>query len=204
MEDLTDFQKWAQNNQEQISGFSVTMPHKKNICRYAESNYPVGNFYLPAENRVLNSDLVAFHKAIIHLKLDIHFKVLIIGSGATAEAALISFKNFPDLNITSRNQKECNKFSEIYNCNVLNPADLSSISFDLIINCTPLGMAGENPLAVFNIKPPRKVIDLPYTDSDTPLIEFCKENKIESVNGHTFWHWQSQLHIEEFLKCLPI
>jgi 3-dehydroquinate dehydratase type I len=203
VEDIKDFLNWVADNKANICGLSVTMPYKREICRYVPCNYPVGNLFLPEKNLVLNSDVTAFYEAIFQLQICNNKRILILGTGATAEAALIAFKDFTEITLSGRNHQSGNQLAEKYNCRFSAPFDLSSFEYELLINCTPLGMLGENPLKIYNINPPHQAIDLPYRETDTPLINYCKEKGIKYISGQTFWNWQSKLQIEEFNKCLP-
>ena len=154
VEDFTDFLNWTVVNKANICGLSITMPYKREICRNIPSTYPVGNLFLPGKDLVLNSDIAAFYEAIFQLKINNNKPILILGTGATAEAALIAFKDFTDVTISGRNHQSGKQLIQKYKCRFVAPFDLRSLDFELLINCTPLGMSGENPLEIYNINPP--------------------------------------------------
>jgi 3-dehydroquinate dehydratase type I len=200
--DLSDFRSWLELNINQIYGLSITMPYKKAICEATDSDLPIGNLYLPQTGQVLNTDLAAFKEALLYLQISYEKNILILGSGASAESALITLKDFDHVFISGRNQERGIKLGTIYNRKFVQPAILNSIKIDVLINCTPVGMCGENLLATYNIDLPEKVIDLPYNKTDTPLITSCKKSDFAFVDGVTFWKWQAKLQVEEFNKCL--
>ena len=87
-----------------------------------------------------------------------------------------------------------------YNRVFLPPPQLKSQNFDMLINCTPLGMKGENPLELYEINLPDYVIDLPYSKEKTPLCEICLRENLEYIDGKEFWRLQAKLQIEELSK----
>ena len=76
--------------------------------------------------------------------------------------------------------------------------------FDVIINCTPIGMNNEDFLKKTKLLLPKMVIDLPYTEKNTLLINYCIENEIKYVDGEKFWKWQAEIQLEKFINALQI
>jgi len=199
---FSDFWNWIRSNKTFIAGLSITMPFKKEICKFSNSNIAVGNLYLADSEKVVNTDLTAFKQSIFTLQISNTDNILILGSGATAETALIAFNDFKNVYISGRNQKTALQLEHKYNCSFITSPDLKSYEFDLLINCTPLGMKGENPLDIFQINLPGKVIDLPYSKNDTPLVNDCHNKHIACVDGSTFWQWQAKQQLEGFIRCI--
>ena len=71
---------------------------------------------------------------------------------------------------------------------------------DILINCTPLGSDQEDVLGLLNLKYPGKVIDLPYSRNQIPLIKTCLQNSIPNIDGKKFWKWQAEAQEEIFIK----
>ncbi|KQC06733.1 MAG: hypothetical protein APR54_06770 [Candidatus Cloacimonas sp. SDB] len=201
---FSDFWNWIQFNKTSIAGLSITMPFKKEICKFTNCNNAVGNLYLADRKQVLNTDLTAFKKSIFTLQISQSDKILMLGSGATAETALFAFKAFKNVNISGRNQTTALELEHKYNCSFIPSHDLQSYEFDVFVNCTPLGMKGENPLDIYQINLPEKVIDLPYRTKNTPLINNCRQKHIACVDGLTFWQWQAKQQIEGFVRCISL
>ena len=209
---LDDFLYWIRKSKFRFYGFSVTMPHKKKIgnekrkkrkeeddfSNEGENEFPVYNLFLPEKNEFFNTELIAFQKAIKFLKIKINEKILIFGSGGSAETALFAFQKFPLVYLSSRNENMGRKLSEKFWRNFISQRKPNSKKFDIIINCTPLGMNNEDFLRITNLSLSTKIIDLPYGEEKTPLIKECETQKALFVDGRMFWKWQAEMQLKIF------
>lgn len=186
VEDSADFKHWISSADINFYGFSITMPFKRTF-----SPKPI-NLFRP-NNILLNTDKDAFEKARKYLNIKGKDKILILGSGGSSETAL-SVLTDHQVYLMGRNKKRINEMKVKYACKQAEP----KIKYDVLINCTPLGIRGENFLKNTNLDLPKKIIDLPYTDSDTFLIKMCKEKGNSYVDGKMFWKWQAERQLEEF------
>jgi 3-dehydroquinate dehydratase type I len=194
IDDIDDFKNWFEHCtfKEKFYGFSVTMPFKKQI---KPSNKPI-NLFLPKSISCQNTDMIAFHKAIDKLEIDNQTRILIYGNGGSAETALEALKKYKNVYVCARIQK--NNFSTDREFLAINKAQ--QMEFDLLINCTPIGMNGEDFRQETGITNFKKVIDLPYQKESTKLIQYCRSNSIPFVDGIQFWQWQVEKQLEEFIK----
>jgi shikimate 5-dehydrogenase len=185
-------------------GFSVTMPFKKEITKLLDpqdsANHPV-NLFLPKSKRTFNSDIEAFLKCIHYLNIKTKNKILVFGSGATSESALMALADY-SVFITSRNEHKGKELAVKYSRKFTLINEINQIDFIILINCTPYGMNNEDVLAELRIALPEKVIDLPYKEKNTLLIKHCIENEIDYVDGKMFWKWQAELQLKKFLNEL--
>jgi len=196
--DLADFLKWQKTVENKTFGFSITMPFKTEIANLVEADERNINLYLPSENSSYNSDKIALQKSLDYLQVGTDDKILVYGSGATAEMVLQVLDSHSNVFLKSRNSDKVKKLTAIYNL----PEAGEDKQFDLIINCTPIGMKGEDFLKETGLKPIHSFIDLPYSRQKTTIIELCLKNKIEFVDGQMFWQWQSEKQLAEFIKVL--
>ena len=205
-DDLPDFMNWFNNTdfRDRFYGFSVTMPFKKEITKLLDPqdliNPPV-NLFLPKSKRTFNSDIEAFLKCIHYLNIKTKNKILILGSGATAESALMALVDY-SICITSRKEQKGKELAAKYSKEFIPINEIDQYDFVILINCTPLGMNDEDVLAKLRIKLPEKVIDLPYKEKNTLLIKHCIENEIDYVDGKMFWKWQAESQLKKFLNEL--
>ena len=205
-DDLSDFMNWFNNAdfRDRFYGFSVTMPFKKEITKLLDpqdsANYPI-NLFLPQSKRTFNSDIEAFLKCIRYLSIKPKNKVLVFGSGATVESALIALAGY-SVFITSKNEHKGKELVEKYYRKYIPINEINQFDFVILINCTPLGMNNEDVLAKLRIKLPKKIIDLPYKEKNTLLIKHCIENEINYVDGKMFWKWQAESQLKKFLNEL--
>ncbi len=218
VENFDVFWKWINNSKLDFYGFSITMPYKREAGerkretgksgfaalrrdrQYKE--FSVVNLYLPKTNEFLNTDLIAFRKAFEYLQIKKDDKILVYGSGGTAETALFVFQEFPDIYLSGRNEKIGKELAAKYNAEFIPQINLSKEGFDLIINCTSIGMNNEDFLKITNLKLPAKIIDLTYTDRKTPLIQRCEQENIPFVDGKMFWKRQAEKQLEKFVNVV--
>ena len=194
--ELPDFRQWLDSCRfkDKFYGFSITMPYKKSFIRKTI------NLYIPNRDFYLNTDQEAFYKALDANFITLKDTILVVGSGAMAKTALSVFKGFQNLTLTCRNISSGQILTEKFNCDFLKISQAKNQSFDLLINCTALGMNGEDFIQETGICNFKKVIDLPYHEGDTKLIEFCKNHEIPFIDGKQFWQWQAKRQLEEFMK----
>ncbi|MBC8385212.1 MAG: type I 3-dehydroquinate dehydratase [Candidatus Cloacimonetes bacterium] len=225
VEDFEDFWFWIENSNIDFYGFSITMPFKREAGERKRETGKSGffafhrdsqkkefsavNLYLPKTNEFLNTDFNAFQKAFDYLQIKEKDKILIYGSGGTAETALYVLQDFFNVSVSSRNEKAGKELAAKYSVKFKSQGILCRDNFDLVINCTPVGMNNEDLLAILNIQLHAKIIDLPYSNQETPLIQKSEKDKIPFVDGKMFWKWQAEKQLKEFaaqiciLKCNP-
>lgn len=197
-EDILELLKYKQFK---FYGFSLTMPHKKTIPALLDF-HRISNLYILENGSFFNTDSIALNKAIEYLKIPKGTNVLIIGSGATATMAIETLQDNFNISLYSRNSFQASRLSLKYKLINLQLADLEKRNFTVLINCTPIGMNFENLMDTYPIKKPEYVIDLPYSNDNTPLIQYCKNNNIPYVDGNKFWLWQSENQMEMFLEII--
>ncbi len=204
VEDLDDFWDWFEWSKKRYKfyGLTFTMPFKTIIAEKLQSQLPTVNLYLPTKNEIFNTDAIAFQKSIQYLKIKSKDKILIFGSGSTAETALFSLTKFKNITISGRNMKIGKLLASKYNNEFIPLKHAVNLTFDLIINCTPIGMNNEHFFESANLQFPMKIIDLPYSDKKTPLIQKCEQEKIPFVDGKIFWKWQAKTQLEKFLEII--
>jgi len=202
--DFNDFWDWFEMSKKKYKfyGLTFTMPFKTIIAKKLQFHLPTANLYLPTKKGIFNTDAVAFQKSIQYLKIKNSDKILIFGTGSTAETALFSLNKFNNIAISGRNMKIGKWLAAKYNREFIFLKNIVNISFDLVINCTPIGMNNEHFFESTNLQFPSKIIDLPYSDKKTPLIQKCEQEKIPFVDGKTFWKWQAEIQLKKFMKIL--
>lgn len=188
--DISNFKELLQKCKfkNKFFGFSITMPFKQKI---AEKNETF-NLYLPKTNRFLNTDKFAFQIALNKLKIKRNDKILVFGFGGSAHAVLEVLADFKNVHVFSRSAENSGNYISLN--------ETKKQTFDLLINCTPIGMKGEDFVAEVGIQSFKKVIDLPYQNENTKLVKFCKKNKIPYVDGKQFWKWQAERQLQEFKR----
>jgi 3-dehydroquinate dehydratase type I len=187
VDNFSDFSNFINKNfPSQCYGFSVTMPHK--ITAAQNSYLEVVN--LITNTGVFNTDVIAMKKSLEYLKISQQDRILIIGTGAMAKITFNLLKNYTNIYVTGKNIQE----KEIpMTFRKITLTKINKIQFDCIINCTPIGLQGENFIEYFNLKYPTKIIDLPYSKKDNVLSN-------NYISGKQFWKWQSEKQLDIFKK----
>ena len=175
-----------------ISGFSVSMPFKEKILKKVDilddSVKKTGsvNTVLVNNKKLIgyNTDLVGAEKAVKKIKITKKDNILICGSGGTSRTIsyiLRKKSNFKNVYIFSRNKKTSKKL--IKNLNLLKFNHKKK--YDILINCTPLGMANEKkiPFPESYIKNCKGVIDFVNNPPNTSLIKLAKKHNKKFVDG---------------------
>lgn len=218
VEDQEDFFNWLEIIQHinKLYGFSITMPLKNNLSnRFRNVRKPVNlmsvlsnktqnierhihnnntiDSQLPYNNPELffNTDQYAMRRSFEALNVRAEERIIIFGYGGTAETALMVSVSFKNVYLTGRNLVKGSIVAKKYGRRFIEIERLSEMSFDLIINCSPLGRRNEDFMRATGLNGFKKTIDLPYINGSTPLIQYCRGQKIPYVSGKLFWQWQS-------------
>lgn len=176
----------------EYDGFFVTKPYKNDIKCYLDAvNTECGvNLVRCADKSGYNTDGAGFKRALDRAfngadKID---SALVLGSGgaaySVAEALINRGKRVYVLNRTLMNAaKMCSALgSELY---VNQPAEL-------IVNCTSVGLNGEDVLASLCVLPEFKyAYDLIYSPPDTPFLRRCRQAGAATANGRDMLVYQA-------------
>ena len=190
-DDLADLIYFIMNSKLRFYGLSITMPYK-----YLQSQNTPINTYLIKTNKYTNTDILAFTDSFYQLKTSTDDRVLLIGSGASTESALIALKQsnhqMDKVFISARNHERIAYLTDKYSISKLD----NNLHFDLLINCSPVDIYSRK-LDIKQISY-HSLINLPYTISQTAL------PMSNSIDGKAFWRlqakYQEQLFNQEILS----
>ena len=178
-----------------LQGLSVTMPFKQAIMPLLEKTDPLSakigacNTVLRAQDGKLygfNTDVAGITGPLEKRMALKGAKVLVLGAGGSARAAVFGLKDKgADVYILNRNPEAAQKLAKQAGAKVMRRDALAKASFDIVINATSVGMAGNDapPLlepAELNAK---LVFDLVYNPIETPLIQMARQKNIPVVTG---------------------
>ncbi len=179
-----------------FAGLSVTMPCKEDIIPLMDivdaTAQKIGavNTVVREENgwKGTNTDCTGAIKAL-EAKVDLKDKnVLIIGSGGTAKA--IGFgvvAKGARLTVTyNRNKERGVKLAEELNCQLASVHDIGDHDYDVLINCSPVGMSPRTDTTPFsngNLKPGMVVFDSVYNPPETRLIKEARNAGCTVISG---------------------
>ena len=176
-----------------LSGFSVTIPHKRKIIRYLDTVDPLAR-RIGAVNTVwrkagkwrgTNTDAEAVVRPLAKLVDLAKASVLIVGNGGAAHSAACALADAGSkLAITGRNQDRVRAFARTLGAENLTLDQARTKHFDVVINATSVGMWPNVKDCVFPDAIPGDVVfDMVYNPLETELIRRAKAQGKQVVPG---------------------
>ena len=192
-----------------IQGLSVTMPLKQEIMAHLEHTDPLSakigacNTVLRQEGKLygFNTD-VAGITGPLEKRLSLRgAKVLVLGAGGAARAAVFGIHDKgAEVFILNRTPETAQKLARQAGAKTIKKEALAKTNFDVIINATPVGMAGNK--ATHLIEPgdlnTRLVFDLVYNPLETPLLRMARQANIPIITGIEMFVQQGARQFEIF------
>jgi 3-dehydroquinate dehydratase/shikimate dehydrogenase len=178
-----------------IQGLSVTMPLKQDVIPFLERTDPLSQ-RIGAVNTIrrmedgkfygFNTDVAGIINPLerrLNLK---DAKVLVLGAGGAARAAVFGCRDKgAEVHILNRTPETAQKLAKQSGAKVIKREAIAKTGFDVIINATPLGMAGSKgnlPLGPEDLVA-RYVFDLVYNPIETPLLRMARQKGIAVISG---------------------
>jgi 3-dehydroquinate dehydratase/shikimate dehydrogenase len=209
-----------------VHGYSVTIPHKEvaaTLAREAEPNVQVtnsantlvrredGKFYAANTDFAASVDSLKAHlteraKDGPSVQLS-QLSVLILGAGGVARSiAYALHREGAQITITCRTYERAQKLAEDVKCKAVDWHARHSITCDVLINCTPVGMhpnVDESPCHFSILKPGMTVFDTIYTPETTLLIREARVRGCDTITGVDMFVRQAARQIELFTGEVP-
>jgi 3-dehydroquinate dehydratase/shikimate dehydrogenase len=192
-----------------LQGVSITMPLKEDILTHLEQTDAL-SAKIGAVNtlRLLDGKLFGFNTDVagiigpLEKRLPLRgAKVLVLGAGGAARAAVFGVRDRgADVYILNRTSETAQKLARQSGSHVLRRDALGKTQFDVIINATPVGMAGNKApqlLEPEHLKT-RLVFDLVYNPLETPLIRMARQQSIPIITGVEMFVQQGARQFEIF------
>lgn len=178
-----------------LQGLSITMPLKEEILPHLEHTDPLSakigacNTLLRAQDGKLygfNTD-VAGITGPLEKRLALNgSKILVLGAGGVARAAVFGLREKgAEVFLLNRTAERAQKLARQAHARTIKKEALSKTQFDVIINATPIGMAGHkgSQLLEANDLRTRLVFDLVYHPLETPLLRMARQQNIPVITG---------------------
>ena len=192
-----------------LQGVSITMPLKEDILPHLEQTDAL-SAKIGAVNtlRLLDGKLFGFNTDVagiigpLEKRLPLRgARVLVLGAGGAARAAVFGVRDRgADVYILNRTSETAQKLARQSGSHVLRRDALGKTQFDVIINATPVGMAGNKApqlLEPEHLKT-RLVFDLVYNPLETPLIRMARQLQIPIITGVEMFVQQGARQFEIF------
>jgi len=177
-----------------IRGLSITMPYKQDIVDALSNSDPLTRQIGACNTLVRSQDgkLYGFNTdvagVLVPLEQRIELqgaKVLLIGAGGVARAAAFGLKNKgAEVFITNRTPEKGQSLARQVKAKYVKRADVAKMSFDVIINATPLGMGSnrQTPLEDKELNT-KYLFDLVYVPAETKLAKMARAKNIQVIPG---------------------
>ena len=192
-----------------IQGLSVTMPLKQEIMAHLERTDPL-SAKIGACNTVLRQEgkLYGFNTDVAGITIPIEkrlslrgAKVLVLGAGGAARAAVFGCRDKgAEVFILNRTPETAQKLARQSGSKTIKKDALAKTTFDVIINATPLGMAGQKGAQMLEPKDlnTKLVFDLVYNPLETPLLRMARQQNIPIITGIEMFVQQGARQFEIF------
>src|SRR3984957_5089833 len=178
-----------------IQGLSVTMPLKQEIMEHLEKTDPLSakigacNTVLRAQDGKLygfNTDVAGIIGPLEKRMSLRGAKALVLGAGGAARAAVFGLRDKgAEVFILNRTPETAAKLAKQSGAKTIKKDALAKAPFDVIINATPIGMAGQKGAQVLEAKDlnTKLVFDLVYNPVETPLLRAARQQSIPIITG---------------------
>lgn len=176
-----------------LSGFSVTLPHKRRIMRYLDYVDPLAR-RIGAVNTVwrkagkwrgANTDAAAVSGPLSKMLKLPKATVLIVGNGGAARGAACALSDAgAKVSLTGRNPDRVRALARLVGGESLSQEQLATRHFDVVINATPIGMWPNVNECFFPENIPGEIVfDLVYNPLETLMIKRAREQGKQVVPG---------------------
>jgi 3-dehydroquinate dehydratase/shikimate dehydrogenase len=193
-----------------IQGLSVTMPLKQEIMAHLERTDPLSakigacNTVVRAQDGKLygfNTD-VAGITGPLEKRMSLRgAKVLVLGAGGAARAAVFGLRDKgAEVFILNRTSEKAQKLARQSGSKTIKKDAVAKTTFDVIINATPIGMAGIKAPQMLEAKDlnTKLVFDLVYNPLETPLLRLARQKGIPIITGIEMFVQQGARQFEIF------
>ena len=207
-----------------FSGLNITIPHKEKVTEICDELSESARI-LQAVNLITfknnliygdNTDGGGFVESFMEDFPDINLSGLrigILGAGGAAKSIALSLskENPKKIFVFNRNIDRAEKLVEKVNFHAAEPfhiddIDLKKLSFDLLINATPVGMAGMTDTNFINFKNIEGIeifADIVYNPENTENIILARSQNIKTMGGLGMLLYQAIPSFESFFGVRP-
>ncbi|MDO5853920.1 MAG: shikimate dehydrogenase, partial [Thermoplasmata archaeon] len=177
-----------------IRGMNVTIPFKQDIMDHIDavdkdaSAIGAVNTVVNDNGRLTgyNTDVLGIHKALECAGFEAEDRrVLVMGTGGAARAC-VHYMNTRgcDVTVTGRNPEKGTALASDFGAVFRDPKSVSTMMYDLVVNCTPVGMYsdGPYPINISTIQSEQAVFDMTY-GKETPLVRHALDKGCKVARG---------------------
>ena len=194
-----------------IFGMNVTIPFKRLVIPYldeltqnAKITQSVNTIYM-SKKKIFgdNTDIFGFETPLIDEGFNAENKqALVLGAGGVSTSVILALKNLgiPKITLMNRTKDKALNIKQIFND--IEVRDWGErINFDLVVNCTSLGLNNEEIGINLNDVKGKIFYDIIYKPKTKFLINAEKNNK--TIDGKMMFIYQAQKSFEIWHGVLP-
>lgn len=183
-----------------FDGFNVTIPYKRDVMAYLDEvtgdAFDCGavNTVLTATRQGFNTDGMGF---LLMLRLAgievVGKKILVLGGGGSGRSTAAALKTAGATVYVYQRRRE--KLEELCNeLGVLPTGDPESGGYDIVINCTGVGMhdsEGTSPVSAKAFAGACHAVDLIYVPAESEFLRLARMQGISTLNGQAMLFYQA-------------
>jgi 3-dehydroquinate dehydratase-1/3-dehydroquinate dehydratase/shikimate dehydrogenase len=199
-----------------LRGMNVTIPHKESIIPYLDALDPIAK-RVGAVNTIVNekgqltgknTDVTGLEQALLAAGADpVGKKVLVIGAGGAARACCgMLERRKADIWVTNRTFSHAQEVARSFNAKVVSLDDAAGMEFGMVINCTPVGMAGFSeglPIDPKVFRPDHWAVDLIYNPTRTNFLAEAEARGAKTLSGMEMLIYQAMDAFEAWTGHRP-
>lgn len=197
-----------------INGVAVTLPHKEKVMKYLDELDETAK-QIGAVNTILNRDgkLIGLNTdwlgatGALERKTNLRNKTAaVFGSGGAAKAIIYGLlKKDAQVTVFNRDFEKAKSLAEKFKINAESIDNMESIkNYDIIINCTSVGMFEDRSLISENlINKNQIVLDIVTTPKETKLIKNAKSKDAKVIYGYEMLLYQGAEQFKLFTGFEP-
>lgn len=189
-----------------IRGLCVTIPHKQTIIPYLDEvtehvkKAGAANLVYWHGDKLCgdNTDIVGFMEPLKSKKLPAEYnKVLLLGAGGAARAAVVGLQElgYTNITVTDIADDSAQILANEFNLKTIKWEDRGGVEAQIIINSTPLGMTGkfedQTPYKQAWFKGKGVAYDIVYTPYNTRFRQEAEQAGWESISGREMFIGQA-------------
>jgi shikimate dehydrogenase len=179
-----------------VAGLSVTIPHKETVIPLLDGVSALSTATgavntLVWEDGMLighNTDVVGFVSPLLERE-HIPASALVLGAGGAAKAVLAGLRDLGvrDVTVANRNFERATALAAQFGANAVEWVRRSSVDAHLVVNSTPMGMAGkaqtDSPLPQEYWTPGHLAYDLVYNPHETVFLRQARQAGSATIDG---------------------
>lgn len=193
-----------------MKGLSVTIPFKEQILplidcvdAHAEKIGAVNTVvFCGRRTHGFNTDWLGIRGPLVGHR---NAQAAVLGAGGAAAAAVYALLDLEmDITVLNRTVERGRLLAERFGCHSAPLEAFASLSPEVVINATPVGMAPDrrSPVPEEQLKPGMTVFDLVYTPSETPLLRAAAAAGCTTIPGTEMFIRQACAQFRHFTGIL--